>query len=54
MSYKISQMHVAVGVEQDIVWLDVSMDDALGMDVTESASQFCHPEPYRLFCESLT
>ena len=30
---KVTQLDVALGVVEDVVWLEVSVDDALGVDV---------------------
>jgi hypothetical protein len=47
-THKIGQMNVAVRVEQDVVGLDVSVDDALLVDVSHGASELGHPEAHRL------
>lgn len=53
VTYKISQMDVAVRVEQDVVRLDVPVDDALLVDVAHGAAELGHPEAHGLFCKGL-
>ncbi len=52
-TYKICQVDVAVRVEQDVVRFDISVHDALLVDVAHGAPKLGHPEPYCLFCKSL-
>lgn len=47
-AYKVSKVHVAVRVEQDVVGLDVAVDDVLFVDVAESAAQLGDPEANRV------
>lgn len=41
---KVAQLDIPLGIIEDVVWLQVSVDDALGMDV----SQTCQRLPYDL------
>lgn len=43
-----------LGVEQDIVRLDVSVNDVLGMDIAEGAAQFSNPETDSLLGKRLS
>lgn len=47
-------MHLALGIQEHIVGLDVSMDDALLVDVPYSAAELCYPETHCLLCEGLS
>lgn len=38
-------MDVSLGVEEDVIGLDISVNDVLAMDVAEGATQFSYPEP---------
>jgi hypothetical protein len=44
-------MDVTVSVQQYVVWLYISMDDALGMYVSQSTSKFCYPKSHSVLCE---
>jgi hypothetical protein len=50
---EISQVDVALGIQQDVIWLDVPMDDPLLVDVPQGTSQLCNPEPNRIFRKAL-
>lgn len=54
VTYEICQVDMAVGVEQHVVRLDVSVHDALLVDVAHGASQLGHPEPHGLLGEGLS
>lgn len=41
-------------VEKDVIWLNVSVDDVLGMDIAEGAAQLGDPETDSLFGKSLS
>ena len=45
---KVAQLDIALGIIEDVVWLQISVDDALGVDV----SQTCQRLPYHLHCTS--
>lgn len=53
-AYEVRQVHVAVGIEQHIIGLDISMDDILAVDVAQSTAKFCNPESDCLFRERLS
>ena len=42
---------MAIGVEQDIVRLDVSVDDILAVNIAQGTAQLGDPEADGLFCE---
>ena len=46
-------MHVAIGVEENVVGLDVSMDDVLAVDVAQGTAQLGNPEANSFFRECL-
>jgi hypothetical protein len=46
-------MDMAVRVQQHIVRLDVTVYNALLMDIPHGASQLSYPKPHRLLCERL-
>lgn len=52
-THKVRQMHVPFRVQQHIVRLDISVDDALLVYVSQGASELGNPKSDRLFCESL-
>lgn len=37
-TYKIGQMDMTLGVEKDIVWLDVSVNDILAVNIAQSTA----------------
>ena len=53
-TYKICQMDVAICIQQHVVRLHVTVDDALRVDIAQSASQLRDPEPHSLFCKCLS
>lgn len=53
-SYEISQMDMAIRVEQHVVGLDVTVDDVLLVDVAKSAAQLRDPEANGLLGEGLS
>ena len=53
-SYKVSQMDMAIRVEENIVRLDVAMDNALLVNVADGAAELGYPEAHRLFGEGLS
>lgn len=52
-TYKVCQVHMAIGIQQDVVGLHIPMYDALLVYVFEGAAQFCNPEAYGLLGEGL-
>jgi len=50
---KIGQMYMALHIEEDVVWLDVSMHDALAVYISQSTSQLRHPKSYCIFRKGL-
>lgn len=53
-SYEISQMDMAIRVEQHVVGLDVTVDDVLLVDVAKSAAQLRDPEANGLLGKGLS
>lgn len=53
-TYEIGQMDMSLGVEKDIVWLDVSVDDILTVDIAQGTAQFGYPESDGFFGEGLS
>lgn len=53
-TYEVSQMDMALRVEQHVVRLDVPVHDSLLVDVSDSASKLCYPKAHCLFCEGLS
>lgn len=51
--YEIREMYVAVCVQENIVWFDITVDDALTMYVPQSAPQLGYPEPDGFFRKGL-
>lgn len=47
-------MDVSFRVQQDIVRLDITMDDALRVDVFQCAAQLCNPKSDGFFCETFS
>ena len=52
-TYKVREMDMALGIQQNIVRLDITMDDALAVDVAQRAAQLGDPEANGLFGEGL-
>ena len=46
-------MDVAFRVEQNVVWLDVSVDNALLVYVAHGATELGYPKAHGVFCEGL-
>jgi hypothetical protein len=53
-THKIGKMNMALGIQENIVGLHISMDDSLAMYISKGAAQFGHPEPDRLFGEGFS
>lgn len=51
-TYKVSQMDVTLGIKQHVIRLHVPMDDALRMDIFQSATQFGKPKTNGFFREA--
>jgi hypothetical protein len=49
---EVSESHVAVGGEEDVAWLDVSVDDAFAVEVGERGEELREPELQLRFGES--
>lgn len=47
-------MDMAIGIEEDVVWLHITMYDALAVYISQSTAQLGYPEPDGVFCESLS
>lgn len=39
---------MTLGVEQNIVWLHIAMNDTLGMDIPQGTAQLSNPEADRI------
>lgn len=48
---KVGQLYVSVSVYEDVVWLDVSVDEAHLVDALHSAGELCDVELCQLFFE---
>jgi hypothetical protein len=46
-------MNLAILVQQNVVWLDVTMHDALAVYVSQSTPQLRYPKADSIFCERL-
>jgi hypothetical protein len=44
---------VALRIQQDVIWLHISMDDALLVDIFQGTSQLGDPEPNCVFRKAL-
>lgn len=44
-------MDVAVSIQEHVIWLHVTVNDALAVDIAQGASQLGDPEPHGLLCE---
>lgn len=47
-------MNVSISVQKNIVWLDVSVDDVLAVNIAQGATKLSHPESHRFFGERLS
>jgi hypothetical protein len=45
---------MAVRVQQNVIRLDISVHDALLVDVAHGTPKLGHPEPHSLLCKSLS
>lgn len=45
---------MSLGVEKDIVRLDISVDDILAVDIAQGTAQFGYPEPDGFFSKGLS
>ena len=43
---------MSLGIQQDIVRLDVTMDNSLRVDISQSTTQLSYPEAHCLLCET--
>jgi hypothetical protein len=53
-AYEIRQMDVAIGIEKHIVRFNITVNDALAVDVSQRAAQLGNPEPDGLFCKGFS
>lgn len=53
-AYKVGQVNVALRIQQDVVWFHISVDNALIMDVAQSAAKFGDPEADGRFGEAFS
>jgi hypothetical protein len=42
-------MDVTLRIEKNIVGFEITMNDALRVDISQCAAEFCHPKPYSFF-----
>lgn len=47
-------MDMSLSIEKDIVWLDISVDDILAVNIAQGTAQFGYPEPDGFFGEGLS
>lgn len=47
-------MDVTIGIEENVVWFDITVYDALAVYVSQSTAQLSYPESHGVFCESLS
>jgi hypothetical protein len=47
-------MHVAIGIEKDVVRLDISVNNVLTVDISQGTPQLGDPELNRLLGEGLS
>lgn len=52
-TYEIGQMDMAIGVQEDVIRLDISVDDVLGVNIPQGTAQLGDPEPDGLLGEGL-
>lgn len=45
---------MSLSIEKDIVWLDISVDDILAVNIAQGTAQFGYPEPDGFFGEGLS
>ncbi len=44
-------MHMAICIEENIIWLDVPVNDVVSVDIPQGAGQFSNPEANSLLGE---
>lgn len=54
VAYEVRQMNMTIGVQEHVVWLDVTMYNALAMYVSQGAAQFGNPKSHCFFCKRLS
>jgi hypothetical protein len=47
-------MNVAIGIQEDVIGLDISVDNVLLVNIPQRTAQFGNPEPNSLFSEGLS
>lgn len=53
-TYEICEMDVTIRVQKNIIWLDITVYDALTMYISQSAPQLRDPKPHCLLRKSLS
>lgn len=53
-AYKICQMDVSFGIQQHIIWLDISVHNALLMYVADCAAELGYPKANGFFGKGLS
>ena len=48
---KIRELYVPIDIQQDVLWLEVTVDDLLVVEVVEPEGDFGEIEPGLAFCE---
>lgn len=51
--YEIGQVHVSLGIQQDVIRLDVAVHNALPVDVAQSTAELRDPEADGVLGEGL-
>lgn len=46
-------MDVAIGIQENVIWFHITMDDALAVNIAQGAAQLGDPESHGLLCECL-
>lgn len=53
-TYEICQVNVTIGIQENVVGFDISVDDVLLVNIPQSTAQLCNPESDSLFGEGLS
>lgn len=46
-------MDVAISIQKYVIWLHITVDDALAVDIAQGAAQLGDPKSHGLLCERL-
>ena len=54
VTYEICQVNMSLRVQQNVIRFDVTMDDALRVNISERTAQLCNPESNGILCKAFS